>query len=1157
LDACGCTQYLDDGMLGVLDAAGCVTGNAEVRAYVAGNAVGEVAVVRLNRGPATGEALILDSDETVPGVTGVFVDDIVSDIEADPDGRFVISVNATSGTLGIIVDDFSLQPELVIEPGLGPLASIAVWPPIERSLERDGAGLVLRDQRRAWVTAPTARRIIELDLVQISALIDGESPAESVVSRIYEMPGDAVPAAIAVHPEGQRIYVGHAAQPGITEFDAATGEAIRFIDLSRRAQCADGYLINVIARDDDASCVDGYDNDGDGVVDGADPDCAGAFGIEWPDGACPQRAACADGLDNNGDGLIDGDDPTCAGGTGRWEGTPPACANGMDDDGDGQIDREDVGCTSEGDEDELPFGDGLENGDQCLDGIDNDGDGLIDLAEDPGCSDTLNAAARYAEERLSACSDGLDNDGDGATDFAGGDDDCYAAADDAEGASRIELGPREIVTAGFVINGRRFNYLYTTEAVGYVVAVDLDDETSRARYTGLDRTATNMALRQRDGANALLAIVSDSSLRSLQITTPAPLRTIDGRDIFARIDPIYDAPRVANQVDTEVQVDTFYTLEDGTAARVAALDNACPPTASDEAGACPDGRSLVAEACVPTACTDDAGCPSGFACLIGACARTCDDDAECDERELCDPKVVDGISRMICRSRCRLDDRGLVAVVPPRDPCADGGCDTPCADSAECGADLACLDGTCQNWCRATACNAPFDARTAPPVEPGRIVPLGDPLTMRAGRSSITHDEVNVRRFAHLRTPRVTAAPRLFVRGAPVATDFDVFPTFCRIPQPGADSAAFPGWPAGDCVPPGKAISDSGALVDQTDEQVNEELRNRVDIYPYVQVLENRPGRIQSQEFSLAYQGVLPRSESRTGQHAGVVPVDLDPERVRDGVSATVDGWVLVDYDQNFCNVGVEIGDVLLIDRMVPADPEDDALLARCAAALPEVNITLPPYQRRDPLRYRVVEITPFKLVLRPDGVLTTDTVSYAADMLQRGGARQIPALAPPPDAPPPECMAGLSTYRIRAGESFILVGNATGFRHPWVRSGARCVQDPQRLDRHSRARLDVPFENEWFRFRLGAADPSLLGGDAQTGLPRLPFLVDVVLTFEVDSGEIIRRMINFAVTPQDMRWLPNSDLLYVVDGAIQTLVEIAGLDVLRQTPVVTNPSYD
>jgi hypothetical protein len=53
------------------------------------------------------------------------------------------------------------------------------------------------------------------------------------------------------------------------------------------------------------SCTDGFDNDGDGLTDQADPECQEQEGP-------PGDATCSDGVDNDGDFLVDGDDPDCA-----------------------------------------------------------------------------------------------------------------------------------------------------------------------------------------------------------------------------------------------------------------------------------------------------------------------------------------------------------------------------------------------------------------------------------------------------------------------------------------------------------------------------------------------------------------------------------------------------------------------------------------------------------------------------------------------------------------------------------------------------------------------------------------------------------------------------------------------------------------------------
>ena len=55
-------------------------------------------------------------------------------------------------------------------------------------------------------------------------------------------------------------------------------------------------------------CTDGVDNDGDGLTDCADPDCAG-ISICGPEG---KDVSCSDGYDNDGDGDIDCLDAGCA-----------------------------------------------------------------------------------------------------------------------------------------------------------------------------------------------------------------------------------------------------------------------------------------------------------------------------------------------------------------------------------------------------------------------------------------------------------------------------------------------------------------------------------------------------------------------------------------------------------------------------------------------------------------------------------------------------------------------------------------------------------------------------------------------------------------------------------------------------------------------------
>lgn len=143
-----------------------------------------------------------------------------------------------------------------------------------------------------------------------------------------------------------------------------------------------------------------------------------------------EKTDCNDGLDNDGDGLVDSADPGCDLNDNVTE-TPdpvfPQCSDGEDNDGDGFIDGDDPGCTNADDDDEynepLPA--------QCADGIDNDGDTRIDFPNDPGCGLALEDDESDDcpdGPDCPACSDGMDNDGDDKADYPS-DPGCGSAAD--------------------------------------------------------------------------------------------------------------------------------------------------------------------------------------------------------------------------------------------------------------------------------------------------------------------------------------------------------------------------------------------------------------------------------------------------------------------------------------------------------------------------------------------------------------------------------------------------------------------------------------------------------------------------------------------------------------------------------------------------------
>ncbi len=138
-------------------------------------------------------------------------------------------------------------------------------------------------------------------------------------------------------------------------------------------------------------CHDGLDNDGDYQIDEQDADCWGTHEL------------CLNGMDDDDNGLTDCFDPTCMDFCGE------DCGNGLDDDGDGLTDCGDPGCA-------WTCGPQAYTED-CDNGSDDDGDGLVDC-EDGFCADKAPCA------EICDTPD-LDDDNDGLVDCD--DDDCWGS----------------------------------------------------------------------------------------------------------------------------------------------------------------------------------------------------------------------------------------------------------------------------------------------------------------------------------------------------------------------------------------------------------------------------------------------------------------------------------------------------------------------------------------------------------------------------------------------------------------------------------------------------------------------------------------------------------------------------------------------------------
>jgi hypothetical protein len=212
-------------------------------------------------------------------------------------------------------------------------------------------------------------------------------------------------------------------------------------------------------ENDDRTCSDGLDNDGDRFTDCDDFDCTRSSAVTvcgMRDGGMsrvdagpgtPENTdqACSDGVDNDNDRFVDCEDFDCTrtagvtvcgtrdgGGNGMPEDTDALCSDGVDNDGDRFIDCMDFNCSRNPAVTVCGARDGGGNGMPedtdalCSDGLDNDGDRFTDCmdfncsrnpavtvcAGSDGGTTPRDGGTGMPEDTDALCSDGLDNDGD-------------------------------------------------------------------------------------------------------------------------------------------------------------------------------------------------------------------------------------------------------------------------------------------------------------------------------------------------------------------------------------------------------------------------------------------------------------------------------------------------------------------------------------------------------------------------------------------------------------------------------------------------------------------------------------------------------------------------------------------------------------------------
>jgi hypothetical protein len=221
-------------------------------------------------------------------------------------------------------------------------------------------------------------------------------------------------------------------------------------------------------------CFDGIDNDHDGIIDCADPDCARS--------ADCRTEICSNGIDDDQDGFIDCNDSECVGVAGcTGAAVERLCEDGLDNDGDGFVDCLDPNCFTH----EACLGE-VET--DCEDGIDNDGDGLIDCA-DPRCR--LLPICQSADGE-SNCADGIDNDFDGDTDCDDSDCEDHSACQPEVVPSVLSFRINSPYRAGYCRN-ETLGWRSGAECTGQVLLFTaIEGNTYFPNYTGSRCTATSL-----------------------------------------------------------------------------------------------------------------------------------------------------------------------------------------------------------------------------------------------------------------------------------------------------------------------------------------------------------------------------------------------------------------------------------------------------------------------------------------------------------------------------------------------------------------------------------------------------------------------------------------------------------------------------------------
>lgn len=748
------------------------------------------------------------------------------------------------------------------------------------------------------------------------------------------------------------------------------------------------------------------------------------------------------------------------------EGTTTECSDGIDNDQDGFVDREDLGCRSILDNSELNF----ESSDLCENGLDDDGDRLTD-AQDPGCWDGAESLP-FDFESLPACADGADNDNNGFTDFASGDTSCSHAGDLSEGPESETRLLTHIETADAPRFGEGSWQASVTSNTGeFFLLLFPGGDTSDSIVVQSATADVSMAVFRALASRAdTIALSTDGRFRMYGLSQSQTMRLGDY--------PVFGGVPTLAEEDPSLWTDmsggygdwfsTLYVVVDGVALTHSELSLSCGAPTCSEDGNCLAGAACTEGYCVANQC-DDGTCPDGASCRSGYCIAACADDGACSTGLAC--------SNGFCKSRCAADETGRRHL--SRDAFSN-------------------LELDAEGW------------TTFEPVNLGNQDPQLFEFMPGAPRLVQSGDYTN----ALGSQIQLTGHPTLTQSGRSVTMDPTDTVFFCNLfDQP--TTAEGDQTNISSCEPAG-FVSSFGSLRRESVTDRRDRLPSVLRGYDEVVVA---PTYFEDLEQSLdfyriEYEGTLPSSTSKHGLHGGL----------------TDNGWTLNDPTQDFCTIGVQAGDMVLIERFRLNGGD----LIECA---PWVSPSLlgPPAQRLEPLRYKVAKVHAHALELLVDDRTTYHQFGRTTS---QGPPHPAPALA----APPLACVFPGFTYEIRvADDQWLVSSSSRGYQHWWSSIDGSCQSD-DRLTAPTRTTIDDIYSDGYVRFQISV--PKF--DELCDGMPCKPYLLDSTLTFSIIDGGTEKEGISSAVFASSMEWLPFDDRLYVLDATIGTVISVEGLDLER-----------